>query len=63
MEKENVGIDYEHRCKFLEEEINHLKEEQDLKLKINDENWRMTVEKQNEEIEWLKKVISGILHI
>ena len=63
MEEEIVGIDYEHRCKSLAEEINHLKKEQDLKLKINDENWRITVEKQNEEIEWLKKVISGILHI
>ncbi len=61
--EETVGINYEHRCKCLEEEINHLKEENDLKLKINDENWRITVETQNKEIEWLKNVISCILHI
>lgn len=63
MEKETVGIDYEHRCKSLEEEINRLKEENDIKLKCSEEK-RLDIERElNKEIEWLKKVISSILHI
>ena len=63
MEKENVGIDYEYRCRCLEEEINRLKEENDIKLKCSEEQ-RLDIERKlNKEIEWLRKVISGILHI
>ena len=63
MEKENIGIDYEYRCRRLEEEINRLKEENDIKLKCSEEK-RLDIERElNKEIEWLKKVISSILHI
>ena len=63
MEKENVGIDYEYRCRCLEEEINHLKEENDIKLKCSEEK-RLDIERElNKEIEWLRNVINSILHI
>ena len=63
MEKETVGIDYECECNSLREEICKIKEEYDIKLKCSEEQ-RLDVEKKlNKEIEWLKKVISGILHI
>ena len=63
MEKETVGIDYEYRCRCLEEEINRLKEENDIKLKCSEEQ-RLDVERKlNKEIEWLRNVINSILHI
>ncbi len=63
MEEETVRIDYEYRCRCLEKEINRLKEENDIKLKCSEEQ-RLDVERKlNKEIEWLRKVISGILHI
>lgn len=63
MEKETVGIDYEYRCKCLEEKINRLKEENDIKLKCSEEQ-RLDIERKlNKEIEWLRNVINSILHI
>ena len=63
MDKETVGIDYEYRCRCLEEEINRLKEENDIKLKCSEEQ-RLDIERKlNKEIEWLKSVINSILHI
>ena len=63
MEKENVGIDYEYRCRCLEEEISRLKEENDIKLKCSEEK-RLDIERElNKEIEWLRNVINSILHI
>jgi Skp family chaperone for outer membrane proteins len=63
MYKENVGIDYECECNRLMKEICRIKEEYDMKLKYMEEQKIADERKLNEEIEWLKKVISGILHI
>ena len=63
MDKETVGIDYKCECNRLREEICRIKEEYDIKLKCSEEQ-RLDVERKlNKEIEWLRKVISGILHI
>ena len=63
MEKETIGIDYECEFNRLKEEICRIKEEYDIKLKYSEEQ-RSDVERElNKEIEWLKKVISSILHI
>ena len=50
MEKENVGIDYEYRCRCLEEEINRLKEENDIKLKCSEEK-RLDIERELQKVE------------
>ncbi len=63
MDKETVGIDYECECNRLRKEICRIKEEYDIKLKCSEDK-RLDIERElNKEIEWLRKVISGILHI
>lgn len=58
-----VSIDYEKENKELKQEIDKIKAKSDFNLKCNDEKWKAIVNTQSNEIEWLKKVISGILHI
>jgi len=63
MENETCGLDYEAEYKKLQEKICYIKEENEKKLKANQEMWQQIVNDKEKEINWLKSVINGILHI
>ena len=55
MDKETIKVDYEGQCRVLEAELQKVKEKETTNIII--------INKQQGEIDWLKKVISSILHI
>lgn len=63
MNKEVCNIDYETEYKKLQEKNIYIQEENEKKLKVNQEMWQQIVDDKEKEINWLKSVINGILHI
>lgn len=63
MNREVCSIDYETEYKKLQEKNIYIQEENEKKLKANQEMWQQIVEEKEKEIDWLKSVINGILHI
>lgn len=54
--KETCQLDYE-------TEYKRLQEENEKKLKATQQMWQQIVDDKDKEINWLKSVINGILHI
>lgn len=63
MKQETCGLDYEMEYKKLQEKICCMQEESEKKLKANQEMWQQIVNDKDKEINWLKSIINGILHI
>lgn len=63
IKKETCSIDYELEYKRLQEKNLYIQEENEKKLKANQEIWQQIVDEKDKEINWLKSVINGILHI
>ena len=63
IKKETCSIDYELEYKRLQEKNLYIQEENEKKLKANQEIWQQIVDDKDKEINWLKSVINGILHI
>ena len=62
MKKETCGLDYETEYKRLQEKNMYIQEENEKKLKANQQMWQQIVDDKDKEINWLKSVINGILH-
>lgn len=58
-----IGINYEKKCYELEKKIGENKYEFEKILKAKDEQYTGIINENQKEIEWLKSVISGVLHI
>ena len=58
-----IGINYEKKCYELEKRIGENKYEFEKILKAKDEQYTGIINEKQKEIEWLKSVISGVLHI
>lgn len=58
-----IGINYEKKCYELEKKIGENKYEFEKILKTKDEQYTGIINENQKEIEWLKSVISGVLHI
>ena len=58
-----IGINYEKKCYELEKKIGENKYEFEKILKAKDEQYTGIINEKQKEIEWLKSVISGVLHI
>ena len=58
-----IGINYEKKCHELEKRIAENKYEFEKILKARDEQYAGIINENQKEIEWLKSVISGVLHI
>lgn len=63
MNKEVCSIDYEIEYKKLQEKNMYMQEENEKRLIANQEMWQQIVDDKEKEINWLKSVINGILHI
>lgn len=61
--KETYGLDFETEYKRLQEKNLYIQEENEKKLKANQQMWQQIVDEKDKEIDWLKSVINGILHI
>lgn len=61
--KEACGLDYESEYKRLQEKNLYIQEENEKKLQANQQMWQQIVDEKDKEIDWLKSVINGILHI
>lgn len=63
MSNETCGLNYEREYTRLQEKIYCMQEENEKKLKENQEIWQQIVDEKNKENSWLKQVINGVLHI
>lgn len=63
MSNEKCGLDYEEEYSRLQEKIYYIQEENEKKLKANQQMWQQIVDDKDKEINWLKSIINGILHI
>lgn len=63
IKKETCSIDYEVEYKRLQEKNLYIQEENEKKLKTNQQMWQQIVDDKDKEINWLKSVINRILHI
>ena len=61
--EETCSMDYEFEYKKLQEKNLYMQKDNEKKLKVNQEMWQQTVDDKDREINWLKSVINGILHI
>ena len=65
--KNTVDLDYKAEYKKLREkhdcEINEIHRKYEEELRTKDKTWRGITNEQQEEINWLKSIIKGILHI
>lgn len=55
-------LDYETEYKRLQEKNLYIQEENEKKLRANQQMWQQIVDDKDKEINWLKSVINGILH-
>lgn len=63
MSNEKCGLDYKEEYSRLQEKICYIQEENEKKLKANQQMWQQIVDDKDKEINWLKSIINGILHI
>lgn len=63
MSNETCGLNYEREYTRLQEKIHCMQEENEKRLKENQEIWQQIVDEKNKENSWLKQVINGVLHI
>ena len=63
MDENKVGIDYEKEFHRLEEIIARNRYEYEKTLQARDEQYAGIINEKQKEIDWLKSVISGVLHI
>ncbi len=61
--KETCQLDYETEYKRLQEKCIYIQQENEKKLHANQQIWQQIVDEKVKEIDWLKSVINGILHI
>ena len=63
MKENEVSIDYRKEVENLQEIIARNRYEYEKTLQARDEQYTGIINEKQKEIEWLKSVISGVLHI
>lgn len=63
MDKETCGLDYKAEYEKIQEKLCYIKDENEKELNANQQMWQQIVNDKDKEINWLKSVINGILHI